>query len=303
MHYTWISWTIFNVAVGILLMLDLFVFHRHSHVIRWRESLLWSAFWILLALSFNAVIYYVSGVDDALSFLTGYTLEKALSVDNLFVFLAIFSYFKTPTKYQHKVLFWGILGAIAMRLLFIFGGIALLQTFHWVVYIFGMLLIATGMRMFFKADEEIHPELNPVLILIRKYLPLTPDYVGGRFFVGRAATPLFLVLVVVELTDVIFALDSLPAVLAITRDPFLVYTSNICAILGLRSLYFAMAHVAELFHYLHYGLATILVFIGGKMIMEDIYSIPISVTLAVVCSTLAISIAASLLFPKGNKGS
>lgn len=302
MTYTWISWTIFNAAIFVLLLLDLFVFHRKAHSIKLKEALLWSLFWIALALGFNVWIWYAAGPEDGLNFLTSYLIEKALSVDNLFVFLMIFSYFKTPQKYQHKVLFWGILGAIVMRLIFIFGGIALINTFHWVLYIFGAFLIFTGLRMLFHEDKEVEPMHNPVIRLIRRFVPVTPDYVDGKFWVKGAVTPLFLVLVMVETTDVIFALDSIPAVLAITREPFIVYTSNICAILGLRALYFAMAHVTTLFHHLHYGLSAILVFIGVKMLIEEYYKIPIGVALGIVATVLATSIIASLLTaPNGKK--
>lgn len=295
MEYTWISWTFFNAAVAFLLFLDLAVFHRESHQIKMREALLLSLFWIGLALCFNGWIWAVSGPEDGLTFLTAYTIEKALSIDNLFVFLLIFSYFKTPAAYQHKVLFWGILGAIFFRIVFILGGIALLNHFHWVLYLFGGFLIYTGIRMLIHKDEEIEPEHNPMIRFVKRFLPVTKDYVNGYFWVKKSATPLFLVLIMIETTDIIFALDSIPAVLAITRDPFIAYTSNICAILGLRALYFALAHLADLFHHLHYALSAILAFIGAKMILADIYPIPIGWALGFVAAALTLSVISSLL--------
>jgi tellurite resistance protein TerC len=296
------SWIIFNLVVILLLTFDLGVFHRRAHAVEFKEALGWSAVWITLALLFNLGVYVVRGPDTALQFLTGYLIEEALSVDNLFVFLMIFSYFQVSPLYQHRVLFWGILGAMVMRVLFIICGVALIHMFHWVIYIFGGFLVVTGIKMAFAKEAEVHPEKNPVLKLLRRFFPITDHYAEGKFFTrvnGRLAlTPLLVVLVVIETTDVIFAMDSIPAILAITTDPFIVYTSNICAILGLRSLYFALAGVMQLFHYLHYGLAFILSFVGVKMLLSTTYKIPVTVALGVVALTLLISVVISVLFPK-----
>ncbi len=309
MSHQILLWVSFNIFVLILLALDLGVFHRHSHVVRIKEALGWSALWILLALLFNIVIYYWRGPAVALSFLTGYLIEKSLSVDNLFVFLMIFSYFKVAPLYQHKVLFWGIIGALVMRAFFIAAGVALINTFHWVIYIFGAFLIFIAVRIAFEKEKEIHPEKNPVLRLFRRFMPVTENYIEGNFFIKKNkklyATPLFIVLLVIETTDVIFAVDSIPAILAITTDPFIVYTSNVFAILGLRALYFALAGVMELFHFLNIGLAIILAFVGVKMLLSRFYEIPVSVALGVVILTLVITIVASIIFPQSrhNKSS
>src|ERR671925_2361402 len=272
-------WVAFNLFVLVMLALDLGVFHRRSHEVKLIEALVWSGVWTALALLFNLGVYYWYGPQPALEFLTGYLIEKSLSVDNIFVFVLIFSYFKVPARYQHTVLFWGILGALVMRAIFIFAGIALLQRLHWIIYVFGALLILTGIKMATQKDKEIHPDKNPVLRLFRRLVPVTEDYHADHFFVKQAghyaATPLFIVLLVVETTDVIFAVDSIPAILAITVDPLIVYTSNVFAILGLRALYFALAAVMRLFHYLHYGLSAILVFVGVKMLLADFYNIPV----------------------------
>jgi tellurite resistance protein TerC len=294
-------WIIFNIFVVAMLALDLGVFHRTAHVIRVREALAWCALWVTLALLFNLGILLRLGSEPALEFLTGYLLEYSLSVDNIFVILMIFTYFRVPYLHQHKVLFWGILGALIMRALFILVGITLIQKFHWVIYIMGGFLIITGIKMATQKDADIHPERNPVLRLIRRFVGVTEDYEGGSFFVRQSgrllATPLFIVVLVVETTDVIFAVDSIPAILAITLDPFIVYTSNVFAILGLRALYFALAGVMQLFHYLPYGLSFILVFVGIKMLLVDIYKVPISIALGTVAAVLAISVIASILFP------
>jgi tellurite resistance protein TerC len=294
-------WVTFNVFVVVMLALDLGVFHRTAHVIRIREALAWCALWVTLALLFNLGIYVRLGAEPALEFLTGYVLEYSLSVDNIFVFLMIFAYFRVPYLHQHKVLFWGILGALIMRTLFILTGIALIQKFHWVIYIMGAFLIITGIKMARQKDEEIHPERNPVLRLFRRFMPVTESYEGGNFFVKRSgrlfATPLFIVVLVVETTDVVFAVDSIPAILAITLDPFIVYTSNVFAILGLRSLFFALAGVMRLFHYLPYGLSLILVFVGIKMLLVDMYKIPIGIALGTVAAVLVISVIASIVYP------
>ncbi|MCG3118559.1 MAG: putative membrane-bound redox modulator Alx [bacterium] len=297
-------WIGFNVFVLAMLALDLGVFHRKAHEVKVKEALWWSAVWIALALTFNAGIYFFRGEEAALEFLTGYLLEKALSVDNIFVFIMIFAYFRVPALYQHKVLFWGILGALIMRAIFIATGITLLQHFHWVIYIFGAFLIITGIKLAMQQDKEVHPEKNPVLKLFQRFMPVTKNFEGDKFFVKRDgrrfATPLLVVLLIVETTDVVFALDSIPAILAITTDPFIVYTSNVFAILGLRALYFALAGIMQMFHYLSYGLAAILVFVGIKMMIMDFYKLPIAVSLGVVAGILAIAVILSLVRPRRN---
>jgi tellurite resistance protein TerC len=294
-------WIVFNAFVLAMLALDLGVFHRKAHVVNIKEALGWSGIWIGLAFLFNLGIYFWWGRDTALEFLAAYLIEKSLSVDNIFIFVLIFSYFQVPSLYQHKVLFWGILGALIMRALFIAAGVTLIQKFHWIIYVFGALLIITGIRMALHKDKEIHPERNPVLRLFRRFVPTVKHYEGSSFFVKidrrSFATPLFVVLLLVETTDVIFAIDSIPAVLAITTDPFIVYTSNVLAILGLRALYFALAGIMQLFHYLHYGLSAILVFVGSKMLLADIYKIPIGIALCVLAAILLISVLMSVLRP------
>jgi tellurite resistance protein TerC len=294
-------WAGFNVFVLAMLALDLGVFHRKSHEVSMKEATAWSLVWIGLALVFNLGIYWFRGSEPAVQFFTGYLIEKSLSVDNIFVFALLFSYFAVPPAYQHRVLFWGILGALVMRAAFILAGAALLAKFHWIIYLFGAFLILTGVKMAIFRNAEMHPEKNPVLRLVRKLIPVTQDYQGDKFFVrsassmGRwAATPLFLVLVLVETTDLVFAVDSIPAIFAVTSDPFLVYTSNVFAILGLRSLYFVLAGVMQKFSYLKLGLSAVLVFVGVKMTLVDLYKIPSGVSLGVIASILALSIAASL---------
>lgn len=295
-------WIGFNVFVLLMLALDLGVFHRKAHEVSIREALIWSAVWIGLALIFNAGVYYFYGSQKALEFLTGYLIEKALSVDNIFVFLMVFTYFHVDSKYQHEVLFWGILGAIVMRAIFIFAGVALIQKFHWIIYIFGLFLIVTGVKMVTQHGKKIDPEKNPVLRLFRRFMPVTDQYHGDHFFIRQNgilhATPLFIVLLVIETTDLIFAVDSIPAILAITLDTFIVYSSNIFAILGLRALYFALAGMMQLFRYLHYGLSAVLVFVGTKMMIMDIYKVPILVSLLTVAILIALSIGLSILNPK-----
>lgn len=285
-----------------MLVLDLAVFHRGPHAIRFREAMGWSVFWISLAAAFAVLVYFWRGKAQALDFTTGYLIEESLSVDNLFIFLLIFRYFKVPGSYQHKVLFWGIIGALIARFAFIVLGVALINRFEWIIYLFGAFLVYTGIKLFRSAEAEVHPEKNPVLKWFRRFMPVTQDYVKDKFIVrskgGICATPLLLVLVLIETTDVLFATDSIPAVLAITRDPFIVFTSNVFAILGLRSLYFALAGMMELFHFLHYGLAVILSFIGVKMLLSHYYHLPTHVALAVVGIVLATSVAASLIFPR-----
>jgi tellurite resistance protein TerC len=295
-------WVLFNIFVLAMLALDLGVFHRKAHEVKLREALIWSGVWIVLALLFNLLIYFLRGTQSALEFLTGYLIEKSLSMDNIFVFILIFSYFRIPAVYQHKVLFWGIIGALIMRAIFIALGITLIEKFHFIIYIFGAFLIITGIRMALQKDKEIHPERNPVVKLFRRFMPITDSYDDGIFFKktdGRLfATPLFITLIIVETTDLIFAVDSIPAILAITIDPFIVYTSNVFAILGLRALYFALAGIMKLFHHLHYGLSAILVFVGIKMILTDVFKIPITLSLVIIAVILLISVIASLLYPK-----
>ena len=297
---------LFCVFVFIMLFLDLKVFHRNSHSINVKEALLWSAFWIILALLFNFGVYHFKGHEDGLNFLAGYLLEKSLSVDNLFVFLLIFSYFKVDDKYQHKVLFWGILGALLMRALFIACGVTLMHHFHPIIYIFGAFLVFTGFKLIFEKEKEVHPEKNPVIKLFKRFFPVTHDYVDGKFVVKRdgrlMATPLLVVLVIIETTDIVFAIDSIPAILSITHDPFVVFTSNVFAILGLRALYFALAGLMKLFEYLHYGLGAILAFVGVKMLIADIYKVPIGVALGVIAGILALSILFSILKIRSKGG-
>lgn len=301
MHEPIAFWVVFNAFVLLLLVLDLGVFQRRPHAIRFREAMLTSLMWIALAGAFAAGVYWYRGRASALEFVTGYLVEESLSVDNLFVFLLIFRYFRVPGAYQHKVLFWGILGALIMRGIFIVVGVSLIRNFHWIIYLFGAFLVYTGLKLMRQQEAEVEPEKNPALRLIRRWVPVTPDFVDGKFWVrqpGMFATPLLLVLIVVETTDVLFAADSIPAVLAISRDPFIVYTSNVFAILGLRSLYFALAGMMEAFHHLHYGLSLILMFIGAKMLVSNYYPIPTGIALGVVAGVLALSIVSSLVFPK-----
>jgi TerC family integral membrane protein len=298
-------WVLFNLFVLVMLGLDLGVFHRRTHAIRFKEAIAWSAFWVSLAAAFAILLLFWQGQQKALEFTTGYLIEESLSVDNLFVFLMLFRYFRVDPTYQHKVLFWGIIGALVARGIFIASGVALINRFHWIIYVFGAFLIYTGFKMLKPMDTDIHPDRGPVLRLARKYLRFSNEYDGGKFFTikhgRRLATPLFMVLLAVETTDILFAVDSIPAILAITSDPFIVYTSNVFAILGLRSLYFALAGMMEVFRFLHYGLAAILVFIGTKMVASNYIEIPIVVALGVVAGVLALSVFASLLFPAPRK--
>jgi len=284
-----------------MLVLDLGVFHRRAHTVKFREALAWSVAWIALAAVFAVVIFFWHGRTPALEFVTGYVIELSLSVDNLFVFLLIFRFFQVPAIHQHKVLFWGILGALIMREIFIAAGVTLIQRFHWIIYAFGAFLVYSGIKLFFQNEAEIHPEKNPVLRLFRRLVPVTKDYVDNKFFVrspGLYAMPLVVVLLVVETTDLLFAVDSIPAILAITRDAFIVYTSNVFAILGLRSMYFALAGMMEMFRYLHYGLSLVLVFVGAKMLVSHYLEIPTPVALAAVAGVLAISVIVSVANPR-----
>jgi len=291
-------WILFNVFVLVMLALDLGVFNRKAHEISFREAMIWTVVWIILALGFNTILYFWRGTQQAMEFFTGYLVEKALSVDNIFVFIMIFSYFQVPKAYQHKVLFWGILGALVMRALFIFAGVALIEKFHFTIYIFGALLIFTGYKMFGHKKIRIEPDKNPLIRAVKKFLPVTSELKDDKFFVmidgKRFITPLFLVLLLVETTDLIFAVDSIPAILAITQDQFIVYTSNVFAILGLRSLYFALAGIADRFWLLSYGLAIILVFVGIKMLLIDVFKIPIEWSLSFISIVIALSVILSL---------
>lgn len=295
-------WTGFIALVIIMLIVDLGVFHRQAHEVKLKEALSWSAIWIALSLIFNGVIWYYMGEVKALEFLTGYLIEKSLSVDNLFVFIMLFGYFKVDPKYQHKVLFWGIIGALVMRAIFIFAGVALLEKFHWLIYIFGAFLIYSGIAMLKPHKEDVQPDKNPLVRLFTRFFPVTPKMHEGKFFVRinakLFATPLFIVLLIVEFTDLIFAVDSIPAILAISNDTFIIFTSNVFAILGLRALYFALAGITEYFYYLKYGLAAILAFVGTKMIMSGFgLKIDIVYSLLIIFMLLTFSILASVVFP------
>jgi tellurite resistance protein TerC len=293
-----IFWILFNVFVLLMLALDLGVFHRKTHEVSLREALTWTFIWVFLALLFNVIIYCWKGRQQALEFFTGYLVEKALSIDNIFVFIMIFTYFQIPSKYQHKVLFWGIIGALIMRVVFIFTGVALIEKFHFTIYVFGALLIYTGYKMFYHNNAKIDPDKNPIVRFFKKFMPVTPHFQEDNFFIKlndkRYATPLFLVLILIETSDLIFAVDSIPAILAITQDQFIVYTSNVFAILGLRSLYFALAGVVHRFWLLSYGLAIVLVFVGIKMLLIDLYKIPIEWSLIFIAFVITGSIFISL---------
>ena len=315
MPSNWSFWVIFNVFVLAMLALDLGVFQREKHVVRLREAIGWTAVWISLAAGFAVLIYFfghdlvgrsvATNPQLSLEFVTGYLVELSLSVDNLFIFLLIFRYFHVPPRLQHVVLFWGVLGALIMRAVFIAAGVTLLSRFHWIVYIFGGILIYSGIKLLRQHGAEIHPESNILLRGFRKLFRVTNDYEDDHFFVRRGAlsyaTPLALVLIVVETTDLLFAVDSIPAVLAVTRDPFIVYTSNVFAILGLRSLFFALSGLIEAFHFLHYGLAVILMLIGLKMLLSEYVQLPTVAALAAIAGVLFISVVLSLVFPQKKK--
>ncbi|MEO5952145.1 MAG: TerC family protein [Chloroflexia bacterium] len=295
-------WFIFTAGVLVLLAVDLGVFHKDDHVISVKEALLWSGAWTVLALGFNVGVWIVGGAQAGVEFFTGYMIERSLSIDNIFVFILLFSFFAVPAKYQYKVLFWGIIGALIMRVTLILVGATLIKEFHWVIYLFGGLLVVSGIRMALQGENHVEPDKNPVVRLFRRIMPVTSEYHGGSFFVrsmGKlAATPLFLVLLVVETTDLVFALDSIPAIFAVTSDPFIVYTSNVFAILGLRAMYFALAGIMDRFHYLKLGLAATLVFVGAKMLLSDVVHIPVLVALGVVAGIIATAVVASLLRPR-----
>lgn len=299
------SWIGFIGFVIVMLVVDLGLFHRKSHEVKIKEALTWSAIWIMLALLFAGGIHWLMGKEKALEFLAGYVIEKSLSIDNLFVFILVFSFFGVHPKYQHKVLFWGIIGALIMRAIFIFAGVALLNKFHWIIYLFGAFLVFTGFKMLVQKEEKIDPEKNPLVRVFKKFFPVTDRDHNGSFFtkIGTKvyATSLFIVLLVVEFTDLIFAVDSIPAILAISSDTFIIFTSNVFAILGLRALYFALAGITSYFHYLKYGLSAILVFVGVKMLIGGIYKIPTAYSLLTIIGILAISVALSLIFPQKEK--
>jgi len=296
-------WILFNVFALGMLVLDLLVFHRRARVVRSREALAWSAMWIALAAAFAGILFYWQGRQIALEFVTGYVLELSLSVDNLFLFLVIFRYFSVPEQHQRKVLFWGILGALLMRGIFIFAGVGLITRFHWILYLLGALLIYSGIRLGLSGEHQVDPAKNPAVRTLRRLMPVTDDFQGGRFFVrgwkgnpGLYATPLLVVLAVIETTDLLFAVDSIPAVLAVTLNAFIVYTANVFAILGLRSMYFAVSRLMKIFRFLHTGLALILVLVGLKMILANYVHVPTMLTLSVIALVLLISVAASLAF-------
>ncbi|MBI2605888.1 MAG: TerC family protein [Deltaproteobacteria bacterium] len=299
MFEQYLPWIGFHVFILIALAIDLGVFHRDAHAVKVREALTWSGIWLSMALLFNAGIFYFRGKEPALEFLAGYLIEWSLSIDNLFVFLTIFSAFSVPQKFQHRVLFWGILGALAMRAIFIFAGLTLLSHFHWLIYVFGAFLLLTGIKLALVEKKEEDPRNHWLVRLAKRWLPFTDALHDGKFLIRQnqrlLGTPLLLVLLIVEATDLIFAADSIPAILAITNDPFIVYTSNVFAILGLRSLYFALAGMMSAFRYLRYGLAGVLVFVGAKLCLTNIYKIPITASLMVIASLLGVAIACSIL--------
>lgn len=298
--YFWIG---FHILIFFVLALDLGIFNKKEHKVPIKEAVIWTVGWIMLAALFNIFVFFEFGKTKALEFLTGYVIEYSLSVDNIFVFILIFTYFGVPDKLQHKVLFWGIIGALVMRGIFIFAGVALITRFHWIILIFGSFLVFTGIKMLFQKETEVHPEKNPLVRFFRKFLPVTDELHGSKFFVRKDhrnyATPLFLVLVVIESSDLIFAVDSIPAVLAISHDRFIVYTSNIFAILGLRSLYFAVSGIMGYFRYLKVGLAFVLTFVGLKMLLSFVHvDVPTLLSLAVIIAILLISVALSVIIKK-----
>jgi tellurite resistance protein TerC len=300
-------WIVFNGVILVLLFLDLAVVNRSYRVVPFKQALLMSGIWIGLAFGFAILVHQWMGPVKTIEFLSGYLLEEALSVDNLFVFILLFAYFKVPPEEEKTVLFWGIIGALIMRGVFIWAGVALVARFHWVLYLFGIFLIWTGLQLIRKGEVQRDPSRNIVLKFCRRFLPLTDTYEQKRFFVRREgkilATPLFVVLLVVETTDILFATDSIPAILAITRDPFIVYTSNVFAILGLRSLYFALSGLMKLFHYLNYGLSVVLMFIGAKMLLPERFQLPTWVALAVIAGVLTTSVVLSVIYPKPEASS
>ncbi|HNX68936.1 MAG TPA: TerC family protein [Candidatus Omnitrophota bacterium] len=296
-----VAWIVFAVTVIVLLALDLGVFHRREHEVKMKEAIFWSIVWTVIAFIFNFGVYLFQGKEMAMQFLAGYILERTLSFDNLFVFLLVFNYFQLPSRYHHKVLFWGIFGALLFRAIFIGFGISLLHYFSWMIYVFGAILVWTGVNLAFEKDKKVEPEKNIFVKWVRKMFPVTQDYHEGKFFVRinkvLYATPLIVILLVIESTDVVFAVDSIPAILAISRDIFVVYTSNVFAILGLRALYFAIAELMKMFHHLHYGLSLILVLIGVKMLIAHFYHVPTAIALGAILLILALSVVASIIWP------
>ncbi len=299
-------WIFFGVFILAMLALDLGVFNRKTHVIKMKEALLWTSFWVTLALLFGAGIYFFYGHGKAVEYVTAYLIEYSLSIDNLFVFMLIFRYFDVPRAYEHKALFWGILLALITRAVFIFAGVALISCFHWIMYIFGAFLIVTGIKMALNKQTEVHPDKNIAIRLLRFVMPVSKNFSGAKFFVleggVRFATPMLAVLLALETTDILFAIDSIPAVLAISQDPFIVYTSNVFAILGLRSLFFAISGLMRLFHLLHYGLAAILSFVGVKMLIADFFHVPVGISLLIIASILIASIISSVVWPEKEEG-
>jgi len=297
-------WVLFNIFVVIMLALDLGVLNRRPHEIGFREAVTWSLVWVGLAAAFAGFVYFWHGRPAALEFVGGYLVEQSLSIDNLFVFVVIFRYFKVPAPLQHRVLYWGIIGALIMRGIFIVAGVGLIRRFDWLIYIFGAFLVFNGVQLMRQTEMEVHPDQNPIVRLLRRLMPVSSEYEGGKFLVRRErlyATPMLVVLLVIETTDVLFAVDSVPAVLAISLDPFIVYTSNVFAILGLRSMYFVLAGMMQTFRYLHYGVAVILMFIGTKMLISHFYKIPTEVALGVVAALLAVSVCASLMHKEASE--
>jgi tellurite resistance protein TerC len=298
-------WILFNLAVLAMLAVDLGVFKRRAHVISFREATVWSAVWVGLSLAFNVFVYFWRGPDRALEFLTGYLLEKSLSLDNVFVFAVIFGAMGVAAQFQHKVLFWGILGALVTRGLFILVGVELVARFAWVLYVFGAFLTLSGARLLWEKPQEIRPEHSPVIRLARRFLPVSAQFEGAAFFARRTgslvATPLFLVLALVEATDVLFAVDSVPAIFAVTQDPFIIYTSNVCAILGLRAMYFLLAGAITRFRYLRAGLSVILIFVGLKMLVARFYKFPTWLSLVVISGIVVVIIVASRVAEKKER--
>jgi len=303
-HSVW-EWLAFLAIIGFMLVLDLGVFHKKSHKVSIKESLVWTGVWISLAMLFNAWVYYKMGPQKGIEFFTGYIIEKALSVDNIFVISLIFTYFRVPSQYQHRVLFWGVLGALFFRIIFIYAGVALISKFTWMIYVFGVFLVYTGIKMLKNDDKQVDIESNPMIIFVKKFWKISPNFDGENFRTTingvKHFTPLFLVLVMIETTDIIFAVDSIPAILAITPDPYIVFTSNVFAILGLRSLYFALNGIMEMFEYINYALSGILVFVGIKMIISGWYHIPTVISISVILGLLVGSVLASIYFPRKNK--
>lgn len=303
-HSVW-EWVAFLAIIGFMLVLDLGVFHKKSHKVSIKESLAWTGVWISLAMLFNVWVYYKMGPQKGIEFFTGYIIEKALSVDNIFVISLIFTYFRVPAQYQHRVLFWGVLGALFFRIIFIYAGVALIAKFNWMIYVFGVFLVYTGIKMLKNEDKHIEIEANPMIVFVKKFWKITPHFDGENFRTKINGvwhfTPLFLVLIMIETTDIIFAVDSIPAILAITPDPYIVFTSNVFAILGLRSLYFALNGIMEMFEYINYALSGILVFVGIKMIIAGWYHIPTIISISVILGLLILSVVASIYFPRKNK--